>query len=170
MGSSSDRSLIGLGIAIAAAVLALDQLSKWFMVAYVMDPPKTIAVTSFFNLILTFNRGISFGMFSSTANAGPWLLSAVALAISAFFLVLLWRTKQTWEASAIGGVIGGALGNVVDRVRQGAVTDFLDFHAGGYHWPAFNLADAAITTSMAIIVVCSFASSRQPAEQKARSD
>jgi signal peptidase II len=83
----------------------------------------------------------------------PWLLSGLALAVVIGLLVWLRRTEHWLIAIGLGLVIGGALGNVVDRLRYGAVVDFLDFHAAGYHWPAFNVADAAICIGAAVIVV-----------------
>ena len=82
----------------------------------------------------------------------PWVLSGLAIAITAALVVWLNRITSRWSAAAIGFVIGGAIGNVIDRVRFGAVADFLDFHVSGYHWPAFNLADSAITVGVAILL------------------
>lgn len=106
-----------------------------------MNPPQVIPVTGFFNLVLGFNTGVSFGLFG---QAPAWLLMAFTLAIVAGLLVWIHRSDSRLTASALGLVVGGALGNLLDRLRQGAVTDFLDFYIGSYHWPAFNLADVAI--------------------------
>lgn len=118
-----------------------------------MQPPREIAVTPFFNLVLAWNRGVSFSLFRSDASLAPYLLSAVAVAVVIALLVWLGRQHRFWPALGIGLVIGGALGNVIDRLRHGAVVDFLDFHAAGWHWPAFNLADSAITIGVAVLVV-----------------
>ncbi len=143
----------GLGFGLAVAVLALDQLSKWWIVAHVMDPPRVIPLTSFFNLVLGYNQGVSFGMFGSGSDFGRWALVALALAISGALLVWLWRAEKPLLAAALGLIIGGALGNVIDRARVGAVVDFLDFHAFGYHWPAFNFADSANTVGPAVLIL-----------------
>lgn len=118
-----------------------------------MQPPREIVVTPFFNLVLAWNRGVSFSLFRSDASLAPYLLSAVAVAVVIALLVWLGRQHRFWPALGIGLVIGGALGNVIDRLRHGAVVDFLDFHAAGWHWPAFNLADSAITIGVAVLVV-----------------
>jgi signal peptidase II len=146
------RTPLPLGLIIALMILALDQVSKWWILAIVMQPPRLIEVTSFFNLVLVWNRGISFGLFN---NDSPWnsiILTAVALLISGGLAVWLTRVRRTGTAIAIGLIIGGALGNVFDRVRFGAVCDFLDLHAFGYHWPAFNVADAAISVGALILL------------------
>jgi signal peptidase II len=136
--------MLRLGLTVALASLALDQLGKWAALAWLdpADPP--LMVTAFFNLVLVWNRGVSFGMFNSSGALAPWLLSGVALAVVIGLVVWLRRNDQLLTAFGLGLVIGGALGNVIDRIRFGAVIDFLDFHLAGYHWPAFNLADAAI--------------------------
>jgi signal peptidase II len=141
---SSGRRL-NLGLAIAVGVLVLDQLTKWWILSVVMQPPRMIEVTPFFNLVLVWNRGISFGLFNNSSAWNAAILSAVALAITVALVIWLWRVTQPLLAAAIGLIIGGAVGNVIDRLRFGAVCDFLDLHAFGYHWPAFNVADAAIT-------------------------
>lgn len=147
----------GLVVALGTAVLAAatDQASKWAILEHVMIPPRIIEVAPFFNLSLGFNRGVSFGMFGD-GTVGPWLLSGLALAIVAFLLRWAARSTSRTEATALGAIVGGALGNVIDRVRQGAVTDFLDFHALGWHWPAFNLADAAIFCGVATLLLHSW--------------
>lgn len=138
----------------ALAVIALDQLTKWWILHQVMVPvPRVIEVTPFFNLVLAWNRGVSFGMFAGEAEAMPYVLAAVALVIVAFLAAWLWRTGRAHVAIGLGLVIGGAIGNVIDRLRYGAVVDFLDLHAAGYHWPAFNVADSAITIGAVLLLV-----------------
>ncbi|MDJ0948035.1 MAG: signal peptidase II [Alphaproteobacteria bacterium] len=141
-----------LGLPIAAVLLVIDQLSKWVIVSQVMQPPRVIEVTGFFNIVMAWNTGVSFGMFASDSPYGRWALVALALAISAGMAVWLLRAETRLQAAALGLVIGGALGNVIDRLRFGAVADFLDFHAGGYHWPAFNAADSAIAVGVALLL------------------
>ena len=147
------RPHVRLGLALAAAVVAVDQVSKWVMVAWVMDPPRTIPVLPFFNLVMAWNRGVSFGLMASDEAAGRWLLSAVAIVITGALVVWLARVRHRLPAVAIGLVIGGAVGNLIDRLVRGAVADFLDFHVAGYHWPAFNVADSAITAGVVLLVV-----------------
>lgn len=150
------RSSYGLrlGLVVAVVVIVFDQATKWWIMAMVMQPPRIIPVTPFFNLVTVWNRGISFGLFDGDSAVNVWVLPLVALAIVAALVAWLRRVQGVWLASAIGLVIGGALGNVVDRLRHdGAVADFLDFHVAGYHWPAFNVADSGITVGVTMLVL-----------------
>jgi signal peptidase II len=142
-----------LGGVLSLLVITLDQLSKWLIVAMVMQPPRQIVVLPVFDLVLAWNRGISFSMLHSDEDAAPFVLSAVAVAIVLCLCVWLARTRRPVLALAIGLVIGGALGNVIDRLRFGAVIDFLYFHLGSYYWPAFNLADSAITVGVLAMLI-----------------
>ena len=140
-------------LVLAAIVLVLDQATKWWILSLVMQPPRSIAVTPFFNLVLVWNRGVTFGLFDGNSQIGPWLLVALSLAIVAGLVVWLRRVEGVWPVYAIGLIIGGAIGNAVDRLRLGAVVDFLDLYAAGYHWPAFNLADSAIVVGVAVLII-----------------
>ncbi len=144
------RLRLGLGLALVVAIL--DQASKWVVLTRLMDPPRVIEVLPFFNLVLAWNTGVSFGLLDSDDPRGALVLSAVALVIVAVLVVWLARMPQRFGAAAIGLIVGGAVGNVVDRLRLGAVADFLDFHVAMYHWPAFNLADSAITVGVLILL------------------
>lgn len=163
----------GLGLAIAAAVILLDQLSKWLIVAVVMgDRPGVVEITPFFNIVLVYNRGVSFGQLG---DIPPWLLTALALAITAGLLVWLRRADNRWVVVGLGMVIGGAIGNAIDRVftAERAVVDFLDFHIGecaSYcHWPAFNVADSGIFVGVALLLIDSLIAPR-PAPKLADGD
>lgn len=140
------------GFLLALLVLALDQLTKWLALAN-LDPYQPVEVTPFFNLVLVWNRGVSFGLFAGAGELGPWLLSLMAAMIGAFLIVWLYRETRTVTRAALWLVLAGAVGNVIDRVRFGAVVDFLDFHAFGYHWPAFNVADSAIVVGAGLILL-----------------
>ena len=140
------------GLGLALIILLADQLSKWWILTQVMAPPRAIEVTPFFNLVLAWNRGVSFGLFNDQGPAAPWILSGVALAVVAALVWWLMSVHRKLPVAALGLVIGGAIGNVIDRLRFGAVSDFLDFHVAGYHWPAFNLADSAITVGVALLI------------------
>ncbi len=146
------RTLFVRGILIAALVIGVDQVTKWWILESVMQPPSVIEVTAFFNMVLAWNRGVSFGLFNNDSGSNVWVFTVVALAISAVMLFWLWRANRRTICVAVGLVVGGALGNVIDRLIHGAVVDFLDFHAWGYHWPAFNIADSAITIGAAILI------------------
>ena len=150
-----------IGLGLAALVLIVDQATKWWVVTVIMNPPRVIPVTSFFNLVMGWNRGISFGLMNRESAINAWILPLVALIIVAVLSVWLWRNDRAVVAVAIGMVIGGALGNVADRLRFGAVADFLDFHAAGFHWPAFNAADTSITVGAAMLVLESLFARRE---------
>lgn len=145
--------MLRFGIALAAVAVILDQLTKWFAYDALWNPPRGLVVTSFFWLTPVENRGVSFGLFQSDGGFGRWAIVIFAVAISIGLGVWLWRTKRWWLAGALGLVIGGAIGNVIDRIRLGWVIDFIDIHASGYHWPAFNVADAAISVGIAMLVL-----------------
>jgi len=151
------------GLGLAALVAALDQLSKWIIVAHVMNPPVQIEVTSFFNLVLAHNRGVSFGMFAAGSELGKWILVGLALMISGFLVRWLFQSSSPFSIIALGLILGGAVGNVIDRVLIGAVVDFLDFHAFGTHWPAFNVADTTIFLGAAGLICESFLSKDEAA-------
>ena len=142
-----------LGLGVAALIVMLDQAVKWWILAVVMQPPRVIEVTSYFNLVLTWNRGVSFGMFSHGSAWMPYVWVGLAAAIGVFLVGWLWRTDRLWLAGSLGLILGGAIGNAVDRLRFGAVADFLDFHVNSWHWPAFNIADSAISIGVALIII-----------------
>ncbi len=133
-------------------ITVVDQISKQIMIGLVFEPERRIEVTSFFNLVPVRNTGISFGLFSNNAEFGRWALVALATVIIIALLVWLTRAGSTYITVALVMVIGGAISNVIDRALSGAVIDFLDFHAFGMHWPAFNLADSLIVLGTAMLL------------------
>jgi len=141
------------GLSISGLIVILDQLSKWWITDVIMQPPHSITVLPVFNIVLTHNRGVSFGMFAAGSDAGKWMLVGVACVIVVFLLHWLYRATSKLNMLALGLIIGGAIGNVIDRIFIGAVVDFLDFHAFGYHWPAFNVADMSIFVGAALLIV-----------------
>lgn len=147
-------SYVRPALVLAAIVFVLDQVSKELVLAAQDQLPLVVA--PFFNLVLVWNPGVSFGMFGGDEALEPWILVGLALVIAAGLLVWLSRERDRASALAIGLVLGGAIGNVIDRLRHGAVVDFLDFHLSGYHWPAFNLADSAIVVGALLLVAESF--------------
>ncbi|MBT5107933.1 MAG: signal peptidase II [Rhodospirillaceae bacterium] len=140
------------GLIPAVAVALADQASKWWILLDVMNPPRILEMTPFFNIVLTFNRGVSFGLLDSDSPWSQPLLIVLAMAISTFLVLWLHKAESVFVARAIGLTLGGALGNVIDRFVHSGVVDFLDFHAFGAHWPAFNVADAAITSGVALLL------------------
>jgi signal peptidase II len=153
MSEAPARSLVPLGAGVALAWTVLDQAVKWWILEVVMQPPRTLEVTPFFNLVMAWNRGVSFSLFANDAAVMPYALSALAAVIVAFLAVWLRRADRPFTAACIGLVIGGAVGNVIDRLRFGAVADFLDFHAMGYHYPAFNVADMGISVGVVLLLL-----------------
>lgn len=141
-----------IGICTAVAALAADQASKAFVLANAEALATGVAVFPGFNLIFHRNYGVTFGFFQ---NVPWWVLALVATAVVLFLGVSLIRATQAAEAVAYGMVIGGALGNIVDRLRFGGVTDFLDFYLGTAHWPAFNLADVFVVCGVGILLIFS---------------
>jgi signal peptidase II len=186
--------MLRFGLVVVALAFALDQLSKWWLLVRVFRPQEGLSATTFvdlmltaddslsrtftilaeippfFQLVLTWNRGISFSFFRSDSPAAPWIFAAIALAICTGLAIWLRRMERVWPAVAVGLIIGGAIGNVVDRIRFGAVVDFLHFHGEAYpafcgildriglawlgcQWPAFNVADSAIFIGVATLLL-----------------
>ncbi len=143
------------GLTLTFVILILDQITKHYAVQHFAATYHTVEVTPFFNLVLVWNTGISFGMLQNLEN-GHIYLSMFALVVVMILLIWIMRVTILMEALAIGAVIGGALGNVIDRLRYGAVVDFFDFHVAGYHWPAFNVADSAVFIGAVLLCYVSF--------------
>jgi len=138
-------------LALAALLVALDQLSKYVFMRLLAH--GGIEVAPFFNLVLVYNRGAAFSFLSDASGWQRELFIAIALVASVWVIWLLRRhPRETLFCFALSLILGGAVGNVIDRVWLGAVIDFLDFHAAGYHWPAFNVADSAITCGAALLI------------------
>lgn len=151
-----------LGLAAAAAIVLLDQATKLAVLA-IMNPPRVIPIVPTLDLILTWNRGVSFSMFREH-DLSPLVFVGVAAAIVVALLFWLRKAETRLTAAAIGLVIGGAVGNVIDRLAHGAVVDFIYFHVGSFQWPAFNVADSAITVGVVLLL----ADSLFPGREKAR--
>lgn len=143
-------------LALALLVLVLDQISKTWVLANFRLMDRQI-VTSFFNLVLVFNPGASFSFLADAGGWQKWFFVVLALGISLWLLSLLRKhAQERLMPAALALILGGAIGNVVDRLRFDAVVDFLDFHVAGYHWPAFNVADSAITVGVVLMLLHQF--------------
>ena len=141
---------------IAAAVVVADQITKAMVLAR-FRLGEGVVVMPNFNLVLVYNKGAAFSFLSDAPGWQTPLLVGFALVAIAVVAYLLVRSPGRWILSAgLALILGGALGNVIDRLRFGQVVDFLDFHAAGWHWPAFNVADSAITLGAVILIVESF--------------
>jgi signal peptidase II len=140
-------------LGIAALVILIDQLSK-ITIAKTFGYGQSKTITSFFNLVLAHNPGAAFSFLAAEGGWQRWLFSAIALGAALFILFLLKRhAGQRLFCTALALVLGGALGNLIDRIAYGHVIDFLDFHVGGWHWPAFNIADSAICIGAALFIL-----------------
>ncbi|MFD2204388.1 signal peptidase II [Kiloniella antarctica] len=143
---------------LALIIVGLDQASKWFILLEVMNPPRVIEVTEFFNLVLTYNTGVSFGLFGSDSEWRPFLLAGVAFVIVIGLFVWLSKEPTKMIAVSVGLISGGAIGNVIDRLVHVGVVDFLSFSISWLPWqmfnpwPAFNLADSIIFVGVLVLL------------------
>jgi signal peptidase II len=142
--------------AIAAAIVAADQLVKWLVLAR-FQPYERLELTPFLNLVLVFNKGAAFSFLAQEAGWQRPALIAFALGASGLLSYLIVRTPEKRVFCAgLALILGGAVGNLIDRIRFGHVVDFVDLHVLGWHWPAFNVADSAITVGAGILILESF--------------
>jgi signal peptidase II len=147
-----DQKLFFLGLLLAVFVAFLDLVSKKIIFDLLENyPNRQIEIFSFFNLVKVLNHGVSFGMFNQIENSRI-IFSVIQLSIAFILLFWLYGNKKIHFTYALAFVIGGALGNALDRIQNGAVADFLDFYVANYHWPAFNLADSFVFIGVAILV------------------
>lgn len=145
------RLLPWLGL--STLIIILDQLTK-LAAERAFDFGDVRPITSFFNLVLTYNKGAAFSFLASASGWQGQFFTIVGIAASVFIVVLLARhSHQKVFALGLALILGGALGNVIDRIAYGHVIDFLDFHWAGWHWPAFNLADSAIVGGAGLLIV-----------------
>ncbi|GAB5605050.1 signal peptidase II [Sideroxyarcus sp. TK5] len=139
-------------LALSLIVIIIDQLSKAAITSHFVYG-EALAVTSFFNLVLAHNTGAAFSFLSDAGGMQRWLFSLIAV-VASVWIVWLLRKHQSEKlfALALALILGGALGNLIDRIAYGYVVDFLDFHWAGYHFAAFNVADSAITCGAALLI------------------
>ena len=138
-------------------VVVVDQSTKLAAVAW-LDPASSVELIPMLDLVLAYNTGAAFSFLSTAGGWQRWLFIGLALAICVFIVHWLRELPRDarWTPLALSLILGGAAGNVIDRVRIGAVVDFIDFHVGGWHWPAFNVADSAICAGAALLVLGTF--------------
>ena len=145
------RRFIGW-LELAATVIALDQITKWIVLSN-MKFGETIYVAPFWNWVLTYNPGAAFSILADQPGWQRWFFTVLALGVSAWIVLMLRRHwNETLLSISLSLILGGALGNVIDRVRFGAVVDFIQWHAAGFYWPAFNVADSAICVGAALMI------------------
>lgn len=142
------------GFVIAVAGFAVDRFHKWWMLhVYDITSRGRVEVTSFFDLVMAWNKGVSYGLFQAETAVGVAILALFAIAVSLGLALWLARVDHKATAVAIGLILGGALGNVYDRISYGAVADFFSFHAFGFYWYIFNIADVWIALGVALIIL-----------------
>ncbi len=143
------------GFITALICLLIDQAQKYYMIAhYGIIEKKRVVVTEFFNFVMVWNRGISFGLFQNYTKSNYFFLAASSTIILLLSFILK-KSKSKFEATSLGLIIGGAIGNIIDRIQYGAVADFFDLHIGNYHWPAFNIADSCIFCGAVLLITYS---------------
>lgn len=159
------RSLDRQSMALVAITLVVDQLTKQLLLDYLMkvDGRMVSLIDGFFRLVVVWNQGVSFGLLGGDRPLPAWLLSGVAVAVCVGLFLWLRRTDRLLTGWGIGLVMGGAIGNVIDRARWGAVFDFADFHVRQWHWPAFNVADSAIVVGVGLMLFDSLVGEKQRA-------
>ena len=145
------KRLQRIGLAVAAVAVILDQISKPLMRQWLAG--GDVQIGPFLSLISAWNKGVGFSLLTMSEASGPYVLSALAVIIAGVMTFWLFRSHRLLPAISLGLIIGGALGNVIDRLRLGAVFDFIDVHVAGYHWPAFNLADSALSIGVALLII-----------------
>lgn len=153
--SPASKRHLRLGLVVAVVAFLLDQASKLWFVDHLKlaEIEGGIEVFPVFKLVMVWNYGVSFGMFSNGDDASRrWILIGIAAIITLFMLIWLWKSRDRVLSLGLGLVIGGAIGNVVDRLRWGAVADFFYFHYEEWYWPAFNIADSAIF--IGVVLLC----------------
>ena len=145
-----DWRLVVYALACAFCILVTDQYSKWMILNVIMQPPQSVPIIPFVSFDLVWNKGATFGLFHNDHPALPYLFAALATAIMLWLLVWLWRASRRWAGFAIGRILGGAVGNIIDRFRFGAVVDFI--HVSFYPW-IFNVADSAVVIGVGILML-----------------
>lgn len=155
-----------IGFAVALVVFALDQLTKWIVTGPfgLNQIGDQLVLLPIFNLTYTENNGISLGLLNATTGVGRWMLVALTSAIAIGVAVWIGREKSRIDQAALGMVLGGAMGNILDRVRHGYVVDFADLHFGAFRpFLVFNVGDAAISIAVVILLLRAFLTRKEPA-------
>jgi signal peptidase II len=156
-------------LALGAGVIVLDQLTKAVVLAYLEPGVHVAVVPNFANLTLVMNPGLAFGLLGNVPIGWRWmvaLLSLIALGVLARIALRVLPDGSWMDHAAIGLIFGGAVGNLIDRVRFGAVVDFVDLHLRGYHWPAFNVADSSITIGVLLLALRLLLRPAEPAPER----
>jgi signal peptidase II len=156
------RTLDKQAMGLVVATVLVDQFSKELLLRYLLKVGAILPVfDDLFRLVIVWNPGVSFGFLGGDRALPPWILSVVAIVVCIGLLLWLRRIDRPLVGWGIGLVMGGAIGNVIDRARWGAVFDFADFHVGQWHWPAFNVADSAIVVGVGLMLMDSLISEKR---------
>ncbi len=143
---------LGYWLGLSGLIIVLDQLTKFWVVS-ALRLGQSMELASFFNLVFVYNPGAAFSFLSDAGGWQRWFFVGLALAVSVWLTLLIRQhASERLLPLAVAMILGGALGNVIDRIRYGAVVDFLDFHAAGWHFPAFNVADSAISMGVTLLI------------------
>lgn len=146
-----------LGIGVAALMLLVDQSHKiWMLDVYDITSRQPVRVLPFLDLVMAWNRGVSYSLLEADSDLGRYGLLALTLAATTFLAIWMWRAESKMVALSLGLIVGGALGNAIDRYVYGAVADFFYFHVGSFSWYVFNLADVGIVAGVALLLYDSF--------------
>ncbi|MDI2090536.1 signal peptidase II [Commensalibacter oyaizuii] len=155
-GSRKSKKWI-FGLVMILVVLICDQLSKYWILNIVHLPEKKSIVTfPFMNFTMVWNTAITFGMLGQLGSWGPVIFTVVALVIASGLFIWMVRSHKIWVTMSLGAIVGGALGNIIDRLRFGAVVDFIHLHVGGWSWYVFNVADSAIVCGVCVLLMDAF--------------
>jgi signal peptidase II len=149
---------------VSLGVIALDQWTKWLVEIHLPQHTSQAVIPGFLNLTHVRNTGVAFGLFASQGmSGGSWLLTLLGLAALAAVAVYFWfaSVHDRLLLLSLASVVGGAVGNLIDRMSSGAVTDFIDVYVGTYHWPSFNVADSAISIGIVLMAIDSFRSRKK---------
>jgi signal peptidase II len=158
------RTIDRQAMALVVLTVVADQISKELLLRTLLKAGSLISIIDgFFQLVVVWNSGVSFGLMNGDRALPAWVLSAVAIAVCVGLFVWLRRNDRRLTGWGIGLVMGGAIGNVIDRARWGAVFDFADFHVYQWHWPAFNVADSAIVVGVGLMLIDSLLGERKRA-------
>lgn len=153
--------LFNIGVYLAALTALLDQASKWWVLNNPLANTQIHRVNDYLNLRLSWNKGVTFGLLNHHSDWAPFVLAGAATAIVLLLLGWLRRSETLYAGLGLGLIIGGAVGNVIDRLRFGAVVDFIDVHYENHHWYTFNLADSAIFCGVCLLLIENLAMRRK---------
>ncbi|TXL66225.1 signal peptidase II [Zeimonas arvi] len=154
MAARGPSNRLGRHLGLAAALIALDQLTKWIAVRALDFGERVPVIPGFFDFTLVYNRGAAFSFLAGAGGWQRWFFTGIGIAAAVFIVWMLARHgSQRLFAFALSLILAGAIGNVIDRVWQGKVTDFVLLYWRGWHWPAFNVADMAITFGAALLIL-----------------